>query len=683
MDQAGMMPINYLQDAPPVATIGDEIWVAEGIYRPDQGGGITPGGRTATFQLINSVIIKGGYAGFGEPDPNARDIELYETILSGDLLGNDTEVTNPADMWNDPSRKQDNSLNVVTGNGTDETAILDGFIITAGYNTQNGGGLVIGGLYGNDEPGSPTINNCTFKWNTSEWGGGMCNVNNSNPTVTNCTFSSNYAMGGGGMYNSDSSPMLTNCTFSGNSAGRGGGVYIKYESPIITNCRIVDNYAGNFGAGMYVYAGSPMVTNCIFSGNTARGNGGGISCWEGSAPKIQNCIIENNSGNGGGIYNNNSSMELTECIIRNNIAPVGGSIAASGGGLALEVCNSKIRNCIISNNLATGEGGAIFSYNGNVIVQNCVIIDNQAHFDGGAITCYKDNISISNCLIAGNRADGTFGGGFGGGIDSSRSTPTVMNCTLTGNSAVRGGAFYEFGGSATIINSILWGNTAPEGPEIKLNSHPSKSTSLLVSYSDIQGGTTLVDVDPGCTLNWSLGNIDTDPLFIDANGMDDIVGTEDDNLRLSADSLCIDVGDPNYIPEPNAVADLDGNPRVANNRIDMGAYEYLAPVEVQMQLTPATINRKSKGKWLKAHIMLPEGISAEDIDVNEPAFLEPVGISSEYIKVLGGGNASIEIGFDHEGFCDALIGTGVIDIEVFGFLTTGQEFFGSDTVKVK
>ena len=88
----------YLQDALAAALSGDEIWVAEGIYKPDQGVGITPGDREATFQLKNGVTLKGGYAGLGEPDPNARDIQLYETILSGDLNGNDVDVPDPCDL---------------------------------------------------------------------------------------------------------------------------------------------------------------------------------------------------------------------------------------------------------------------------------------------------------------------------------------------------------------------------------------------------------------------------------------------------------------------------------------------------------------------------------------------------------------------------------------------------------
>jgi hypothetical protein len=89
---------NYLQDALMDANSSDklvEICVAEGVYKPDQGSTQKRGDRRATFQLINSVILKGGYAGLGMPDPNERDIAKYETILTGDLSSNDVDVKEP------------------------------------------------------------------------------------------------------------------------------------------------------------------------------------------------------------------------------------------------------------------------------------------------------------------------------------------------------------------------------------------------------------------------------------------------------------------------------------------------------------------------------------------------------------------------------------------------------------
>jgi len=96
----------FLQDALADANSSEkpvEIHVAQGVYQPDRSAAEPngTGDREATFQLITGVALKGGYAGFGQPDPNARDIEFYETILSGDLDGNDVDVDSALDLWHD------------------------------------------------------------------------------------------------------------------------------------------------------------------------------------------------------------------------------------------------------------------------------------------------------------------------------------------------------------------------------------------------------------------------------------------------------------------------------------------------------------------------------------------------------------------------------------------------------
>jgi hypothetical protein len=111
----------------------------------------------------------------------------------------------------------------------------------------------------------------------------------------------------------------------------------------------------------------------------------------------------------------------------------------------------------------------------------------------------------------------------------------------------RGGGLYSSSGT-TAVSGILWANTADSGPQIYGNGS--------VSYSDVQGGYS------------GQGNINADPLFADAS-----------DYRLQVGSPCINAGDPNYTGQPDET-DLDGSPRVAMGRVDMGAYEFQGLVYV-------------------------------------------------------------------------------------------------------
>jgi hypothetical protein len=275
---------NCLQDALAAASSGDEIWVAQGTYRPDKEAAVIAGDRAATFQLANGVTLRGGYAGSSAPDPNARDIDKYRAILSGDLNGNDGPEF---------ADSNDNSYHVVTGSGTDATAVLDGFVITGG----NADGIFSGEHYTgggmHNSKGSPSVKNCMFSRNSASRGGGIGNLA-SHPTVTNCTFGDNWADYGSGMYNGDrSSPAVTNCTFTDNSALYGGGICNRNtSSPALTNCIFGGNSA-ECGGAMWNYIGcAPTLINCTLSRNTAR-SGGGIWSFYGR-PTTANCILWDN-----------------------------------------------------------------------------------------------------------------------------------------------------------------------------------------------------------------------------------------------------------------------------------------------------------------------------------------------------------------------------------------------------
>ena len=81
----------FLQDALAFAAspgngVG-EVRVGQGLYLPDrdEANPDGTGDRQGTFQLVNGVAMRGGYAGLGAPDPDERDTALYTSVLSGDL----------------------------------------------------------------------------------------------------------------------------------------------------------------------------------------------------------------------------------------------------------------------------------------------------------------------------------------------------------------------------------------------------------------------------------------------------------------------------------------------------------------------------------------------------------------------------------------------------------------------
>ena len=227
-----------LQDALAAASAGTEIRVAGGIYRPDRSAAhpTGTGARTASFELASGVALRGGYAGYGAPDPNERSFLDHPTVLSGDLAGDD----GPDFQFN-----VENSYHVVTGVWLGSATVLEGVTITGGNADDvapddSGGGIY--NLYA-----SPTLTSCTLTDNYAAGDGGGCaNYDGSSPTMVNCVFSGNSADAGGALYNVNSSPSLTNCTLVGNDANQAGGVLNDSGSPTLVNCILWDNQGEQF-----------------------------------------------------------------------------------------------------------------------------------------------------------------------------------------------------------------------------------------------------------------------------------------------------------------------------------------------------------------------------------------------------------------------------------------------------
>jgi hypothetical protein len=362
-----------LQDALHAASLNIgiyEIWVAAGTYKPDQGGGQTPGDQAATFQLQNNLAIYGGFAG-GETSVDQRDPIANVTILDGDLLGDDESV--PCQATSDCNLVggfclvdvcvlggyiADNSFRLLTGSFTDESALLDGFVVQGGVGSQSPFAC---GIY--TYLGEPVIQNCTFK---GEFGAGMYN-RYSDLTVVNCVFSKEGAGVGEGMRNEFSSPEVSNCVFAENIGD--GMINREASSPEVIGCTFRDND----GTGMAnVNNCSPIIANCQFIRNSSN-TGGGILNWQDSSPTIMNCaFIENSASKGGAMDNHYGSDPIvTNCVFI-------GNEGAEGGAIFNDIADPEFINCTFYRNKSTWyDGGALRNENNsNAVLTNCIVRGN-------------------------------------------------------------------------------------------------------------------------------------------------------------------------------------------------------------------------------------------------------------------------------------------------------------------
>jgi len=222
---------------------------------------------------------------------------------------------------------------------------------------------------------------------------------------------------------------------------------------------------------------------------------------------------------------------VSDCTISGNSAKRGGGVYCYKVG--------SIYDCVINSNSAE-HGGGIYSSQGGT-VSECTISGNSASQSGGGVYCNKGG-SFINCLISGmNSAI------FGGGV-SLWDAGEIINCTIAGNNAsFKGGGFFGSGGG-TIINTIIYDNQAASG-DINWGLQTSSATfsyCCTIPISGLPGGT-------GC--------FSENPMFASPGS----------DYHLKEGSSCIDVG--LNMPWMTGATDLDGNPRIYNGTVDIGAYE--------------------------------------------------------------------------------------------------------------
>jgi hypothetical protein len=106
-------------------------------------------------------------------------------------------------------------------------------------------------------------------------------------------------------------------------------------------------------------------------------------------------------------------------------------------------------------------------------------------------------------------------------------------------------------------------------------------------------------------------------------------------------------------------------------------------MQVPMKLTPVSLNCRSKGDWVKAHLTLPEGFTVADVDSDKLAVLHSFGFESAplYVFVNKDKVVEIEAAFEREAVC-SLSGNWPDELTVAGFLADGNIVLGTSTVRI-
>ncbi|NWF80861.1 MAG: right-handed parallel beta-helix repeat-containing protein [Chloroflexi bacterium] len=436
-----------LQSALAAASEG-QIWVQAGLYRP-----AAAGDREASFALKNNVALFGGFVGtetaLGQRNPAAN-----LTVLSGDIDTNDTTDANG--VVNSPFAVQgENSLRVVTAGGVGASAVLDGFVITAGAST----GLRNTGA-------GPTLRNLVVAGNA---GIGVRNESGSSPAVSASTIRNN---AGGVANNGGSNASFTDVTISGNSTSRGGGMANDASSPTLTRVTFSGNFSIDFGAAIFNVNGSaPTLREIIFENNNGRANYGAAISNIGSTFTLTNAVFRNNSAfYDAAIYSSNGTgpLRLTNVLFTGNRGSQGGTVA----GFASEV---TLTNVTIVGNNVSGAGGMI-SGALDATIANSIVWGNTL----GSGTLISNARSISNSIVQGsggsgagwNAVFGTDGGGnkdadplfvdadgadntAGTTDDNPRLRPDAPALNAGGNGAVPAGVTTDLDGAARISGGIV------------------------------------------------------------------------------------------------------------------------------------------------------------------------------------------------------------------------------------
>tara|TARA_R110000850_G_scaffold150497_1_gene273316 strand:+ start:235171 stop:237195 length:2025 start_codon:yes stop_codon:yes gene_type:complete len=460
------------------------------------------------------------------------------------------------------------------------TVQISGVIIRHGANDETGGGIRVAG--GNNL----TLTDVTVTDNSAlNFGGGLSNDGTSTTTLIDVNFTNNTAgFSGGGIINGNLATLIiSGSNFSDNTANTDGGGLFSTGPVTLTDVFFTNNTAGDRGGAIRASSASGFITvsEGVFEGNTADGNGGAVSLLSNSTGVFDLVIFTDNqsvNGFGGAFFISESTVEFTDSFFNTNNTPnEGGAVYSSesqtsfdhaefignqadiGGGLLVDTqSTTTLLDVLFEENTARAAGGMAVIGQSDATIQNTRFMNNEAVEFGGGFINEGAATTLINALFTGNIAEDA------GGAIANTGDLELINATITQNGDPTVGVaagLYNLQGTTTMLNSIVWGNIGDIADIGNVTGATvTGNYSLYDEANSLNEGTLICD---DCLI--------IDPEFEDAAGGD---------FSLAASSPALDAGDPNtdlsVFPTDGSSnpIDLNGNMRVNNTAIDMGAYEF-------------------------------------------------------------------------------------------------------------
>ena len=305
---------------------------------------------------------------------------------------------------------------------------------------------------------------------------------------------------------------MTDCVVASNEASsvyHGGGVYVDAASLVMERCELSDNLAQQGGA-LYSEAGEVELIDCELFDNVAQSHGGAVRLRDGATLSASGTTLEGNtsSGRGGAVSIEDSDSSWSSCVMQDNQAATGGGAMHLSG----QASSGSSVDATITGNVAGGAGGAIWAWDHDLVVYGevtdnsspdtesggaiyasalglqllSVTISGHSALSGGAVYASSGStVVMSSATIEDNQADE-----YGGGVYSTGNVSVTSSFVEYNSAGGQGGGLYVSGGDLTLRSSRLQGNQADGagGGALVRSGSFTMSSSGIRENSSAQGG---------------------------------------------------------------------------------------------------------------------------------------------------------------------------------------------------